>query len=102
MPDGLVYMRSGRDLGQWVHVDVLFQAYFQAFLVLASLGVGANPGNPYNGSATQVGFGTLGGPHVAALLCEVATRALKAVWFQKWYVHLRLRPEVFGDSPRAG
>jgi hypothetical protein len=25
----------------------------------------------------------------------VATRALKAVWFQKWLVHRRLRPEVF-------
>jgi hypothetical protein len=28
-------------------------------------------------------------------MCEVATRALKAVWFQKWFVHMRLRPEVF-------
>jgi len=26
---------------------------------------------------------------------EVATRALKAVWFQKWFVHRRLRPEAF-------
>jgi hypothetical protein len=22
------YLRNGRDLGQWVHIDVLFQAYF--------------------------------------------------------------------------
>lgn len=29
------------------------------------------------------------------LLCEVASRALKAVWFQKWYVHRRIRPEAF-------
>ena len=28
------------------------------------------------------------------LVTEVATRALKAVWFQKWNVHLRLRPEA--------
>jgi hypothetical protein len=27
---------------------------------------------------------------------EVATRALKAVWYEKWYVHRRLRPEAFG------
>jgi hypothetical protein len=27
---------------------------------------------------------------------EVSTRALKAVWFQKWFVHRRLRPEEFG------
>jgi hypothetical protein len=92
---GLVYMRNGRDLGQWVHIDVLFQGYFQAFLTMAALGVPANPGNPYANSATQVGFGTFGGPHFAALVCEVATRALKAVWFQKWFVHRRLRPENF-------
>ncbi len=92
---GLVFMRNGRDLSAWVHIDVLFQGYFQALLTMASLGVPANPGNPYNTSATQVGFGTLGGPYFAATLCEVATRALKAVWFQKWFVHRRLRPEVF-------
>lgn len=95
VPGGRAFMRSGRDMGAWVHVDVLFQAYFQAFLVLASSGVPANPGNPYHASATQVGFGTFGGPHFATLVCEVATRALKTVWFQKWYVHRRLRPEVF-------
>ncbi|MGH7849153.1 MAG: vanadium-dependent haloperoxidase, partial [Thermodesulfobacteriota bacterium] len=27
---------------------------------------------------------------------EVSTRALKAVWYQKWLVHRRLRPEEFG------
>jgi hypothetical protein len=90
------YMRNGRDLGQWVHVDVLFQGYFQAFLVMAgTLGVGFDSGNPYNSSTTQAGFSTFGGPHIATLLCEVSTRALKAVWNQKWIVHRRLRPEVF-------
>ena len=90
----LRYMRNGRDIGQWVHIDVLFQAYFQAFLVLAGAGAPFDDGNPYNANASQTGFGTFGGPHVATLLCEVATRALKAVWFQKWFVHRRLRPEV--------
>lgn len=89
------YMRMGRDLGQWVHIDVLFQGYFQAFLVLAGLGAPVDEGNPYNGNPTQDGFGTFGGPHIATLLCEVSTRALKAVWFQKWFVHRRLRPENF-------
>ncbi|CAN5472320.1 vanadium-dependent haloperoxidase [soil metagenome] len=91
----LRYLRNGRDIGQWVHVDVLFQGYFQAFLIIAGLGVPFDAGNPYNNSTTQAGFGTFGGPHIAALLCEVATRALKAVWNQKWYIHRRLRPEVF-------
>ena len=88
------YMRNGRDIGQWVHVDVLFQGYFHAFLVLAGAGAPFDDGNPYNGNPTQAGFGTFGGPHIATLLCEVSTRALKAVWYQKWFVHRRLRPEV--------
>src|SRR5215470_8157606 len=60
-------------------------------------GIGApfNAGNPYGTSQNQTGFGTFGPPHIAALLTEVATRALKAVWFQKWFVHRRLRPEMF-------
>lgn len=96
------YIRNGRDLAEWVHFDVLFQAYFNACLILgtpvADGGVGApfNPGNPYLNSLTQEGFGTWGGPAIKTLLCEVATRALKAVWFQKWFVHRRLRPETFG------
>lgn len=93
----LRYMRNGRDIGQWVHIDVLFQAYFQAFLVMAKLGVPVDAGNPYRNSATQIGFGTFGGPHIATLLCEVATRALKTVWNQKWFVHRRLRPEAFAE-----
>lgn len=89
------YLRMGRDLGQWVHIDVLFQGYFQAFLVLAGLGAPVDEGNPYVNNSTQAGFGTFGGPHLATLLCEVSTRALKAVWYQKWFVHRRLRPEEF-------
>ena len=91
------YMRNGRDIGQWVHIDVLFQAYFQAFLILAGAGAPFDDGNPYNNNPTQIGFGTFGGPHIATLLCEVSTRALKAVWFQKWFVHRRLRPEVMAE-----
>ena len=29
-------------------------------------------------------------------LAEMATRALKAAWFHKWIVNLRLRPEEYG------
>jgi len=103
-----VYIRNGRDLSQWVHIDVLFQAYFNAMLILLQgpnhptpVGGGIkgqhDPNNPYfhNQSHTQLGFATLGDPYIAATLCEVATRALKAVWYQKWFVHRRLRPEVF-------
>lgn len=91
----LRYMRNGRDTGQWVHVDALYQAYFQALLILLGMGAPFDPGNPYTNNPTQVGFATFGGPHILSLLTEVATRALKAVWNQKWQVHRRLRPEVF-------
>jgi hypothetical protein len=102
------FIHNGRDIGQWVHVDVLFQAYFQACLILLtpvgtgtdplSSGIGAplSPGNPYLTSQTQEGFATFGEPFIKSLMCEVATRALKTVWYQKWFVHRRLRPEVFG------
>ena len=89
------FIRDGRDLAHWVHIDVLFQAYFMGFLVLAGLNAPVDDGNPYKHNQTQDGFGTFGGPHIASLLCEVAGRALKAVWYQKWFVHRRLRPEVY-------
>src|SRR5205823_3486274 len=54
--------------------------------------------NPYLKSRTQDGFGTFGGPAFAAATAEVSTAALKAVWFQKWFVHRRLRPEAFGGA----
>jgi hypothetical protein len=90
------YLRNGRDMSAWTHVDVLYQGYLVAFLVLAGMGAPLNPGNPYLGSTTQDGFATFGGPDFAATIGEVATRALKAVWFQKWFVHRRARPEVPG------
>lgn len=89
------YITTGRDIGEWVHIDVLFQAYFTAFLALVEMGAPVNPGNPYITSATQEGFGTFGGPYFATLVAEPATRALQGVWYQKWFVHRRLRPEMF-------
>ncbi|MGB8507964.1 MAG: vanadium-dependent haloperoxidase [Pyrinomonadaceae bacterium] len=89
------YMRNGRDLAQWVHVDVLFQAYFQSLLILLGTGAPLDANNPYARSRTQMGFGTFGEPHIFSLMCKVAACALHAVWFQKWFVHRRLRPEVF-------
>ncbi len=92
----LRYIRQGRDLAAWTHVDVLYQAYFVALMVLQTIGAPANPGSPYVTSHNQAGFGTFGGPDFAATLAEVATRGLKTVWFQKWFVHRRARPEVPG------
>jgi membrane-associated phospholipid phosphatase len=90
------YLRCGRDLSAFVHVDVLYQAYFMACLWLIDHNAPLNPGNPYLHSKTQAGFGTFGAPHIKALMAEVASRALKAVWYQKWFVHRALRPEEYG------
>ena len=92
----LRYLHNGRGLASFTHVDVLYQAYFTAFLVLNTLGVPLNPGNPYVSSKTQNGFCTFGGPDMAACLGEIAARALDRVWYQKWMVHLRHRPESGG------
>jgi hypothetical protein len=60
-----------------------------------------NPSAPFEEqfptkSANQLGFATFGQPHLVSLLLETMNRALKAVWYQKWAVHRRLRPEEFG------
>ncbi len=90
------YLRNLRDLAQWVHVDALYQAYLQACLVMLGQGTRLDPGLPLYDSKAQAGFAQCGGPHVLSLVTEVATRALKAVWYQKWFVHHRLRPEEYG------
>jgi hypothetical protein len=112
------YIYRGRDLANFVHIDELFQAYLNAALILSAgpdrggLGAPHDEGNPYDGFvskepgldgstkinvrvSTQAGFGTLGEPNIASLVAEVATRALKTVWYQKWFVHRRLRPEAY-------
>jgi len=92
----LHFEHCGRDLAAWTHVDVLYQAYFVAYLVLNSIGAPVNPGSMYINSRTQVGFATFGGPHFSAMLGEVACRALERSWYQKWFVHRRHRPESGG------
>ena len=90
------YIRNLRDLAQWVHVDALYQAYLHACLILMGQNASLDPGLPLYDSKTQAPFAQCGGPHILSLVCEVATRALKAVWYQKWFIHHRLRPEEYG------
>jgi hypothetical protein len=96
------FIRNLRDLATYVHFDALYQAYLTACIYMLNAkdkdGNGlfkVNSSFPYNVASKQHGFGTYGEPHILSLVCEVATRALKAVWFQKWFVHRRLRPEAF-------
>lgn len=100
------FIRNGRDLAAYTHVDTLYQEYLVAIFLLSQIGTPSNPGLPYTGSQTQgsqtqKAFGTLGGPDATGTMAEMATRALKAAWFHKWIVNLRLRPEEYGALVQA-
>ena len=90
------YIRTGRDLGEWVHRDFTYQGFLHAALILLSLAGSGDPHNPYAASVTQGGFVTFGGSHILDLVAKAARCALMAAWCQKWLVHRRLRPEAFG------
>jgi hypothetical protein len=96
VPNSTSYIKSGRDLGAWVHADITFQAYLFAAQWLLTHGAPVNPGNPYLSITNQAGFQTFGGAHILDLLGEVSNRALKAMWYQKWFVHRALRPIAYG------
>ena len=112
------FIRNLRDGANFVHFDQVVNAFYNAAFYLLSeptgdqkLGTGRpmvdmefpfNRGNPYDppgtagDSRTQVGFTTFGPIHLLQVLIEVAGRAGRAVWWQKWGVHRRLRPEEYG------
>jgi hypothetical protein len=87
------YIRSGRDLGEYVHREFTYQAALGAALILLKMGALTNAGNPYKYSRTQSPFTTFGAPYLLYLLAIVTQVALTACWYQKWMVHRRLRPE---------
>lgn len=90
------FMHNGRALCAFTHVDELYQAYLTAYLVLKTLDIKMNPTNPYTKYKNQKPFGTFGGPDIAATLGAVSRAAINAVWYQKWIIHLRHRPESAG------
>jgi membrane-associated phospholipid phosphatase len=89
------YIRNGRDMAEWVHRDFLSQLGLSAALILMGMGAPLNRTNPYRRYRRQAPFVTFGGPDVVNTLTRVANAAMKAAWFQKWFVHRRLRPEEF-------
>lgn len=94
---GRRFMTTPRDLATYVHYDALYEAYLNACLLMLSNNVPFDPGIPFQEDDNrdhQQGFAHFGGPHILSLVTEVATRALKAVRFQKYNVHRRCRPEV--------
>ena len=90
------YYRNGRDLGAYVHFDQICEVFYNAALRLFEAGAPLNPRNPYLGLRKQAAFATFGEPHFLTMHGEFALRALKAVWYAKWFVHRTLRPEAYG------
>jgi len=91
------FIMTGRDLGDWVHLDYQGEAFFNAALMLLSFGADAlDDNNPYKNNPTQDAFITFGMSDVLTLVHSAANAAFKAVWHQKWNIHRRLRPEVYG------
>lgn len=91
------FITTPRDLATYVHYDALYEAYLNACILLLGNGMPFDPGIPFqlpDNVDHQAGFAHFGGPHVLSLVTEVATRALKAVRYQKFNIHRRLRPEV--------
>ena len=99
------FVRNGRDLAQLVHYDYPFQTYLNAALIILDQRpetvlqfntVQLNATNPYKTSRVEQGYVTFNMSNICAWLGQVTDAALKAVWFQKWCVHRRLRPDTFG------
>ena len=86
------FMFNGRQLGSTVHIDLVFQHFYEAAAILL------NTGNVSVGSQIKVGSkegNFLGGPVLLTTgIAEVSRHALRAAWVQKWRKNQRLRPEA--------
>ncbi len=92
------YIVSARDVCSYVRKDFAAEAYENAALILASFGPGAlSDSNPYKNSKTQSGFSSYGTPGFLDWVTQAATAALNTVWYHKWVIHRRIRPEEFAS-----
>ena len=100
------YLRNGRDLAEFVHHDFPLQSSLNAALIISgrndtdrdgkSSPPVHDPNNPYRQYLKQDAFATFGNADGQDLIGRIMKLALLGVWFQKWQVHRRLRPEEFG------
>ncbi len=91
------FIATPRDLATYVHYDALYESYLNACLILMGMKAPFDPGLPFGAHDVhdhQTPFASFGGPHLLTLVTEVATRALKAVRYQKFNTHRRARPEA--------
>ncbi|MGA8493400.1 MAG: vanadium-dependent haloperoxidase [Terriglobales bacterium] len=92
------YIRDLRDLTAFVHKDFTYDSGLTAALILGGIGATFDPNNPYLGYTTTAPFGTFGAPDALDMVGRVSAAALRCVYFQKWLVHRRVRPEEYGGN----
>lgn len=96
----LYYLRSGRDVGEYVHWDFCNQASINAAAILLGNPHRSREGwpatNPYKTSRTMNGFVNLGPGYAQNAMGVVCDLAFKACWNEKWLRHRALRPEEYG------
>jgi hypothetical protein len=92
------FVRSVRDLGSLAASDSIFSIYFRAAICLQGLGIPTDPNIPYNLDPNHRinGFNTFSTAWLFSLIGRVhETEA--AAFYQKWYVHRKVRPEAFAN-----
>jgi len=92
------FVRSVRDLGSLAASDSIFSIYFRAAICLQNLGIPTDPNIPYNLDPNKriSGFNTFSTAWLFSLIGRVhETEA--AAFFQKWYVHRKVRPEAHAN-----
>lgn len=92
------YMRDLRDIAAFVHKDFSYEAGLNAALILGGMAATLDPNNPYLSYTKTSAFATFGAPDVLDMVGRVSAAALRCVYFQKWLVHRRVRPEEYAGN----
>lgn len=95
-----LYLRTGRDLAEYVHWDFSYQAFIDAAAII--IGNPHRPRealartNPYKTSRSMNGFVSFGPAFTMNAMGAVSDCAMRACWYEKWIRHRALRPEAYG------
>lgn len=87
------YCNVPRVLGSKVHMDPLFQFYYNAALI--SMQNGIQPAG-FDNKKSSV-WTTSGGPDILATVAHVALGALRVAWYNKFGIGMKIRPEVYAQ-----
>ncbi|MFL6843941.1 MAG: hypothetical protein ACJ8ER_03570 [Allosphingosinicella sp.] len=94
---GTGVIRTGRHLGDYVHVDSAYEEHIRATDILTGMNIARSPNSPYSKPSLNPNEGdgpTLGPPDCWALVGAIRGEAERAAWTQKYLVARRARPEV--------